>query len=68
MTRVGSGTSALVVTIMLWGVLLGGVVYSHLVFFPVYLGDLPASAVLVNGPHALNEARFWLLIHPLFIL
>ena len=30
--------------IALWGTLLGGVVYSHLVFFPVYLSALPDSA------------------------
>ena len=56
------------VSILLMGTLLGGVVYSHLVYFPVYLSALPDSAVLVNGPYALNEARFWLLIHPLAIL
>jgi hypothetical protein len=58
----------LMVSILLMGILLGGVVYSHLVYFPVFLSSLPDSAVLVNGPYALNEARFWLLIHPLAIL
>ena len=56
------------ISILLMGILLGGVVYSHLVYFPVYLSALPDSAVLVNGPYALNEGRFWLLIHPLAIL
>lgn len=55
-------------SILLMGVLLGGIVYSHLVYFPVYLSALPDSAVLVNGPYALHEERFWLLIHPLAIL
>ena len=61
-------TIALMISIILWGTLLGGVAYSHLVYFPVYLSALPDSAVLVNGPHALHEERFWLLIHPLAIV
>lgn len=59
---------ALIVTIILWATLLGGIVYSHITFFPVYLSALPDSAVLVNGPYALHEERFWTLIHPLLIL
>lgn len=62
------GTFALMVAIIFWGTLLGGVAYSHIVYFPVYLSDLPASAVLVNGPYGLNEAIFWLIIHPLLII
>ena len=62
------GTFVLMVAIILWGTLLGGVAYSHLVYFPQYLSDLPASAVVVNGPYGLNEAIFWLIIHPLLII
>ena len=62
------GTFALMVAITFWGTLLGGVAYSHLVYFPVYLSDLPASAIVVNGPYGLNEAIFWLIIHPLLIV
>lgn len=61
-------TIALMISILLMGILLGGIVYSHIVFHPVYLSALPDSAVLVNGPYALNEGRFWLLIHPVAIL
>jgi hypothetical protein len=61
-------TFALMLSIVLWGTLLGGIAYSHLVYFPVYLSHLPDSAVLVNGPYALNEGRFWMTIHPLLIL
>ena len=60
--------AAWMLAIILWGTLLGGVVYSHLVYFPVYLSDLPNSAVLVNGPYALNDVRFWAVIHPLLII
>lgn len=62
------GTYALMVSIVLWGTVLGGIVYSHLVYFPVYLSALPESAIVVNGPYGLNEGRFWMLIHPLVIL
>lgn len=55
-------------TIILWATLLGGIVYSHIVFFPVYLSALPDSAVLVHGPYALHDERFWMLIHPLLVL
>lgn len=56
------------ISILLMGILLGGIVYSHIVYFPVYLSALPDSSVLVNGPYALHEENFWLLIHPLAIL
>jgi hypothetical protein len=62
------GTYSLFLTIILWGTLLGGIFYSHIVYFPVYLSALPDSAVVVTGPYGLNEARFWLTIHPLLIL
>jgi len=62
------GTFALMVAIIFWATVLGAITYSHLVYFPVYLSDLPASAVIVNGPYALHESVFWMLIHPLLIL
>jgi hypothetical protein len=68
MTPPRLGTYSLFLTVILWGTLLGGIVYSHIVYFPVYLSDLPASAVVVNGTYGLNEAPFWLMIHPLLIL
>lgn len=64
----GLNNLSLMLAIILWGTLLGGVAYSHLVYFPVYLSALPDSAVLVKGPYGLNEGRFWGLIHPLLIL
>jgi hypothetical protein len=62
------GTFVLMLAIVLWGTLLGGIVYSHLVFFPAYLSDLPASAVVVNGPYGMSEGIFWVIIHPLLIV
>ena len=62
------GTYSLFLVIVLWGTLLGGIAYSHLVYFPVYLSALPDSAVVVTGPYGLRESRFWLTVHPLLIL
>jgi hypothetical protein len=62
------GTYSLFAAIILWGTVLGGIVYSHLVYFPVYLSALPDSAVVVNGPYGLHEAIFWMTVHPLLIL
>ena len=59
---------SLMLSIILWGTLLGGIAYAHLVYFPVYLSALPDSAVVVRGPYGLQEAYFWGLIHPLLIL
>jgi hypothetical protein len=68
MATVRLGTYSLFLAVILWGTLLGGIAYSHLVYFPVFLSALPDSAVVVNGPYGLNEVRFWALIHPLLIL
>lgn len=68
MRKLNLGTYSLFLTIILWGTLLGGIVYSHIVFFPVYLSALPDSAIVVNGTYGLHEGRFWMTIHPLLIL
>ena len=68
MTRLGLGTYSLFPAIILWAILLGRIIYSHIAFFLVYLSDLPNSAVVVNGKYALNEAPFWMSVHPLLIL
>ena len=61
-------TIILIGAIIIWGVLLGGIVYSHIVYFPVFLSNLPESAVLVNGKYALHEENFWMAIHPVLIV
>ena len=68
MTTLRLSTVSLMLSIVLWGTLLGGIAYSHLVYFPPYLSALPDSAVVVNGPYGLHEAIFWMVIHPLLIL
>src|SRR5918912_3572579 len=68
MARLRLGNGSLMLSVVLWGTLLGGIAYSHLVYFPVYLSALPDSSVVVNGPYGLNEGIFWVTIHPLLIL
>ena len=66
--RAKLATYSLMLAVILWGTLLGGITYSHLVYFPVYLSALPDSAILVHGPYGLHESKFWLTVHPLLIL
>ena len=61
-------TIILIIAIIIWRVLLGGIVYSHIVFFPVYFSNLPDSAILVNSKYALHEENFWITIHPVLIV
>ena len=59
---------SLFITLILWGTLIGGVMYSHLVLFPPYLSHLPESTSLINGPYGIHDENFWMLIHPVAIL
>lgn len=68
MKNVNARTISLMVSIIFYGILIGGIVYAHVVFFPSYLAALPASAALTNGPYALHDEYFWTLVHPLAIL
>jgi uncharacterized membrane protein len=62
------GTLSLFPAVILFGILIGAIVYSHIAFLPAYLSDLPNSAVVVTGRYGINEAPFWMTIHPLLIL
>jgi hypothetical protein len=59
---------SLLIATVLWATLIGGIVYSHVVFLPAYLPNLPESTSLVKGPYALVDERFWMMIHPLLII
>jgi hypothetical protein len=59
---------SLLIAIMLWAVLIGGIMYSHIVYFPHYLSHLPESNSLITGAYGLHDENFWLLVHPLAIL
>ncbi len=54
--------------ITLWATIVGGVVYSHIAYFPSYLSHLPESNNLITGDYGLKDANFWMLVHPLAIL
>lgn len=61
------GTYSLFLTIILWGILVGAIHYSHLIYFSVYLSNLPDSAIVVNGVYAVRDTVFWQSIHPILI-
>jgi hypothetical protein len=58
----------LFITLILWGTLIGAIMYSHIVYFPPYLSHLPESTALITGPYGLRDETFWILIHPALIL
>lgn len=59
---------SLFVTVTVWATLIGGVMYSHIVYFPPYLAHLPASNSLITGEYGLKDGNFWMIVHPLAIL
>ena len=59
---------SLYITLTLWATLIGGVMYSHIVYFPPYLSHLPESTNLINGAYAIHDGNFWMLMHPTLIL
>lgn len=59
---------SLFVAITLWAIMVGGVMYSHIVYFPAYLSHLPESNSLITGDYGLKDGNFWMLAHPLAIL
>lgn len=61
-------TVALIVSVIVFGIMLGGGIYAAVVYFPPYLSDLPNSAVVVTGRYGLSEGYFWVPIHLLNLI
>ncbi|MEP7322704.1 MAG: hypothetical protein ABI761_12330 [Saprospiraceae bacterium] len=59
---------SLFTAITLWAIIVGGVVYSHIVYFPSYLSHLPESNSLIKGEYGIQDGNFWILIHPVAML
>jgi hypothetical protein len=59
---------SLFITITIWAIIIGGVMYSHIVYFPAYLSHLPESNQLITGKYGLRDENFWMLVHPMMIL
>lgn len=59
---------SLCIAISCWATLLGGILYSHIVFFPPYLSHLPASTQLISGEYGLKDENFWMFIHPVTLV
>lgn len=59
---------SLFISISLWAILIGGIMYSHIVYMPAYLGHLPESNSLIRGAYGLKDENFWMTIHPFAIV
>jgi hypothetical protein len=59
---------SLFITTFLWGVMIGGIVYSHIVYFPPYLSHLPESNNLITGEYGIQDKYFWGTVHPFLII
>lgn len=59
---------SLFTTLLFWGILIGGIGYSHMVYMPAYLSHLPESNRLITGESGLQEQYFWMTLHPLLIV
>ena len=59
---------SLFTAITFWAIIVGGVMYSHIVYFPPYLSHLPESNKLITGEYGLHDGSFWMLVHPFAIL
>ncbi|HET6542612.1 MAG TPA: hypothetical protein VFG46_19120 [Chryseolinea sp.] len=51
-----------------WAIIIGGVMYSHIVYFPPYLSHLPESNKLIAGDYGLHDEHFWQFVHPFTIV
>ena len=61
-------TAAVFLAAILAAMALGGSFYEALVVNPAWSASPPASLALLQGPHALDSARFWILAHVSFEL
>ena len=52
----------------MWAIIIGGSSYAHIVYFPPYLSNLPASNQLITGVYGLQDQNFWMLVHPFAIV
>lgn len=59
---------SLIAALLFWGILIGGIGYSHMVYMPAYLHHLPESNRLIAGETGLHEEHFWLTLHPVLIV
>lgn len=59
---------SLFTAITFWAIIIGGIMYSHIVYFPPYLSHLPESNKLIAGDYGLKDGNFWMFIHPLAIV
>ena len=63
-----SGQLSLFIAITIWATIIGGILYSHIVYFPPYLSHLPESNNLITGDYGLHDGNFWMFVHPVAIV
>jgi hypothetical protein len=63
-----SGQLSLFIAITIWATIIGGILYSHIVYFPPYLSHLPESNSLITGNYGLHDGNFWMIVHPVAIV
>ncbi len=59
---------SLYIALTFWAIIIGGVMYSHIVYFPPYLSNLPESNKLITGNYGLHDGNFWMFVHPFTIV
>ena len=64
--KIKLATVTLFVAALLAAMTLGGSVYEALVVYPAWSASPPASLALLQGPHAVDSTRFWILVHVCF--
>jgi uncharacterized membrane protein len=59
---------SLFIAISFFAMLIGAIMYSHMVYMPAYLLHLPESNRLITGESGIHDEYFWMRIHPVTIL
>ncbi|MFT4086751.1 MAG: hypothetical protein QM658_06280 [Gordonia sp. (in: high G+C Gram-positive bacteria)] len=58
----------LYLSVLLWGILCGAVVYEHLAVIPVWASKPPESLAMWTGRYRVAAQRFWIVIHPAILV
>ena len=58
----------LLLAILVWAIIIGGIMYSHVAVMPSFLHHLPQSAGFLNSGQGVEDERFWMTVHPAAML
>ena len=62
-----TSTILLQLSMMVWGVLCGAIIYEHLAVVPQWARRPPESLTMWTGEHRLKAERFWMGVHPVLV-